>query len=255
MNKELIRQRFAKRLRGYRRYAVIQASMASELAGLICRDGDKPSFERVLEIGSGSGTFTEVLLERCEAGCYVANDLVPESGALARDAALRHGVRNFSFIAGDIERCRDLPDQLDLVASNATVQWLADTPSFFRRMSEVIRPGGLLAFSTFGRKNMLEISFLELRALNYYSLAELQDMAEPWFIAVELREEARKLDFRSPEEVLRHISRTGVNSLARETWTKTRHRRFVERYRSSFPAGSGVHLTYHPMFCIFRRKE
>ena len=255
VNKELIRQRFARRLRGYRRYAIIQGSMASKLAGMICGGSDRPSFEKILEIGSGSGAFTEALLARCQARHYVANDLVQQSSDLVRETALRHGVRDFSFIAGDIERYPVLPDQLDLAVSNATVQWLSDMPLFFRKMSEVVKPGGLLAFSTFGRRNMLEINSLEQHALNYYSLAELQDMAEPWFAVVQLREEVRKLDFRSPEEVLRHISRTGVNGLVRETWTKTRHRRFVERYRLSFSSGSGVHLTYHPLFCIFRRKE
>ena len=254
VNKELVRQRFARRLRGYRRHAVIQERMASELAELICGDGERVSFGRVLEFGSGSGAFTEALLSRCEALSYVANDLVGESSDLVRGIVLKHSVPGFSFIAGDIEHCRALPDRLDLAASNATVQWLADMRSFFMRMAEIVKPEGLLAFSTFGKRNMLEISSLEPHTLNYYSLSELEDMAAPFFSPTVLREEVRKLDFRSPEEVLRHISRTGVNGLVRESWTKTRHRSFVERYRSSFSSGSGVHLTYHPMFCVLRRK-
>ncbi|MCW8795576.1 MAG: malonyl-ACP O-methyltransferase BioC [Chlorobium sp.] len=254
LNKELIRQRFARRLSGYRRYAVIQESMASDLAGMICGNGVKPSFERVLEIGSGSGAFSEALLSRCYAGSYVANDLVRESGEIVSGIALKHGVREVSFIAGDIERCQGLPDRLDLAASNATVQWLVDLPSFFRKMSVALRPGGLLAFSTFGKRNMLEISSLEPHALNYYDLEELSGMADSLFTPITSHEEVRRLDFRSPEEVLRHISRTGVNGLSREKWTKTRHRRFVERYRSSYSSSSGVHLTYHPIFCVFKRK-
>lgn len=254
VNKELVRQRFARRLREYRRHAIIQESMAFELAGLICGDAEQFSFETVLEIGSGSGAFTEALLSRCHAESYTANDLVGESSELVRRIVLKHGVRDFSFITGDVELCRDLPGQLDLAASNATVQWLVDMPAFFNRMSELVRPGGLLAFSSFGRRNMLEISSLEPHALNYYTLSELEHMAKPLFSPIILREDLRKLDFRSPEEVLRHISRTGVNGLAREAWTKTRHRNFVNRYRSSFSSGSGVRLTYHPLFCVFRRK-
>ena len=254
VNKELIRQRFARRLRGYRRYAIIQESMAFKLAELVCGDSGSSSFARVLEIGSGSGAFTEALLARCAAGCYFANDLVGESSDLVRRIAVKYGVQDFSIIAGDIEHYQDLPGQQDLAASNATVQWLVDMPSFFMRMSEIVRPGGLLAFSTFGKRNMLEISSLEQHALNYYTLAELENMAQPLFSPVALHEEVRKLDFRSPEEVLRHISRTGVNGLARERWTKARHRSFIERYRSSFSSGSGVHLTYHPLLCVFQRK-
>ncbi len=255
VNKELIRQRFARRLSGYRRHAVIQESMASELAGLICGDSAKPSFESILEIGSGSGAFTEALLGRCEAGSYTANDLVPESSAHVREVVLKHGIDDFCFIPGDIERHSGLPEQVDLAASNATMQWLFDLPSFFMKMSEVVMPDGLFAFSTFGKRNMLEISSLEHHALNYYTLGELEKMASPWFMPEKMHETVRKLDFRSPEEVLRHISRTGVNALSRENWTKARHTSFVERYRASFPQGSGVHLTYHPLFCVFRRKK
>ncbi|UZJ40134.1 malonyl-ACP O-methyltransferase BioC [Prosthecochloris sp. SCSIO W1102] len=254
VNKELVRQRFARRLKEYRRHAIIQESMACELAELICGDKEPQLFGCILEIGSGSGAFTEALLGRCGAMSYVANDLVGESRELVRRIVSAHHVQEFSFIAADIEECERLPDKVDLAASNATVQWLTDMSSFFMKMSENVRPGGMLAFSTFGRRNMLEVGSLEPHALNYHSLAELEDMARPWFMPLVLHEDVRKLDFRSPEEVLRHISRTGVNGLARERWTKTRHRSFVERYRSSFPSGSGVHLTYHPLFCVFRRK-
>ena len=254
VNKELVRQRFARRLRGYRRHAIIQESMASELAELICKGAKRPSFGKVLEIGAGSGALTEALLSRCDIGSYYANDLVSESSELIRRIVLDHGVREYLFIAGDIEHCRDLPDQLDAAVSNATVQWLADMPAFFRKVSDIVKAGGLLAFSSFGKRNMLEIRSIEPHGLKYYPLSELEDMAKPFFAPLILREDVRKLDFRCPEEVLRHISRTGVNGLARERWTKTRHRSFVERYRSSFSSGSGVHLTYHPLFCVFRKK-
>ncbi len=254
VNKELVRQRFARRLREYRRHAVIQESMASELAGLICGDNGRPSFKTVLEIGSGSGAFTEALLSRCDTERYIANDLVGESSELVHRIVQKHGIQDFSFITGDVEYCEDFPGQLDLAASNATVQWLSDMPSFFTRMSGLLKPGGILAFSSFGLRNMLEISSLEPHSLNYFTLSELEEMAKPLFSPIVLHEDVRKLDFRSPEEVLRHISRTGVNGLSRGAWTKTRHRSFVDRYRSSFPSGSGVHLTYHPLFCVFRRK-
>ena len=99
VNKELIRQRFARRLRGYRRYAIIQESMAFKLAELVCGDSGSSSFAKVLEIGSGSGAFTEALLARCAAGCYFANDLVGESSDLVRRIAVKYGVQDFSFIA------------------------------------------------------------------------------------------------------------------------------------------------------------
>ena len=255
LNKELIRQRFARRLPEYRRHAIIQERMAAELAGLISPEKGGASFRKVLEIGAGSGAFTEALLRRCGVETYIANDLVAECSIVVGDIAHKHGVSEFAFLGGDIEHQEQLPGELDLVVSNATLQWLSDIPALFQQLSAALRPGGMLAFSTFGKRNMLEIDSIEHVSLGYYDLDELRDFARQWFEPVQCREEVRRLDFRSPEEVLRHISRTGVNGLAqRNPWTKSRHYRFVERYRSSFSSRTGVHLTYHPLFCVFRRK-
>ncbi len=255
LNKDLIRQRFARRLPGYRRYAIIQERMAVELADLISPGKSGGSFRKVLEIGAGSGAFTEAFLRRCSVERYIANDLVAECGSVVGDIARKHDVKTFDFIGGDIEEQKYLPENLDLVVSNATLQWLADIPALFQKLSACLRPGGMLAFSTFGKRNMLEIDSIEQVSLAYYDLEELKTFAREWFMPVECREEVRKLYFRSPEEVLRHISRTGVNGLVqRRPWTKSRHSRFVERYRSSFSSHTGVHLTYHPLFCVFRRK-
>jgi malonyl-CoA O-methyltransferase len=253
-DKKLVGSRFGRALHTYRRSAHMQRIMAGELLSMIERAGVPDHIERVLEFGSGSAILTSLLLERFSVDTYFANDLVAESRDFVMQAATGRLVGETIFLQGDIECIQPLPCDLDLVVSNATVQWLHDLESFFDRIAASLRPGGLLAFSTFSTGNMKEIAQLGEPSLSYRIPEEIVSLAGDRFEVVALAEEERRQEFASPEAVLRHIRETGVNGLSKQSWTRSHYKEFLNRYRASFPSGSGVYLTYHPVYCCFRRK-
>jgi malonyl-CoA O-methyltransferase len=228
--------------------------MARELVRMLEGIGCEEHFNRILEVGSGSGLLTGELLSVFDAGTYFANDLVDESSDYVREAATGRSVGETLFFQGDIESIENVPGELDLVVSNATVQWFDDLGGFFRKMSLSLKQGGLLAFSTFGTSNMMEIARLEDVALSYLTMEELRLLAADDFEIVVIREDFKRVEFVSPEAVLHHIRATGVNGLVRRAWTRSRYRQFVHDYRELFFSGSGVYLTYHPIYCCLRRK-
>ena len=254
IDKHLVRERFCRTLQSYGRHAVVQKAMAEELADIICCEEPGQSFERVLEVGSGSGAFMAELLSRCPVKTYYANDLVEESRFSLQAVLDRHPVDEFHFLAGDIERQKLLPSALDLVASNATLQWLDDLDGFFRTMSDHLKPGGMLAFSTFGTSNMREISAIEGVGLSYHTLGELELLAGRYFDLTVSREEHTRMEFSSPEAMLHHVRQTGVNGLLRRSWTKSRYLHFIEEYRRLFSCENGVYLTYHPLYCCLKKR-
>ncbi|NTW69727.1 MAG: malonyl-ACP O-methyltransferase BioC [Chlorobiaceae bacterium] len=253
IDKPLVRERFERRLGSYASHAVVQKAMARELAEMICRNSASSAFNRVLEVGSGSGAFTAELLSRSAVKEYYANDLVEESRACLEGVLALFPVELFHFLSGDIEHCDALPQELDLVASNATLQWLEDLDLFFRRISDHLLPGGMLAFTTFSTRNMQEISTIEGGGLGYYSIKELEMSARRYFDVVTIREEDVRMEFPTPEAVLHHIRQTGVNGLHRRLWTKSRYQHFLDRYRHSFSCENGVYLTYHPVYCCLKK--
>ncbi|MFZ4523961.1 MAG: malonyl-ACP O-methyltransferase BioC [Chlorobium sp.] len=255
IDKHLVRERFCSTLKSYGDHAVVQKAMARELAEMICRSGPQQSFGRALEVGSGSGALMAELLSRCTVEAYYANDLVEESRHCLLEVLDRFPVQEFHFLAGDIEQLEGLPSELDLVASNATLQWLDDLDSFFCNMAARLKPGGILAFSTFGTSNMQEISAIEGVGLSYHTLGELEQLAGKYFELTVSREEVQQLEFSSPEAVLHHIRRTGVNGIRRRSWTKSRYRNFIEQYRRLFSCEKGVYLTYHPVCCCMKKRE
>ena len=254
IDKELVRERFRRTLRSYGNNAAVQNTMAVELSAMICQEEPCRAFDRVLEVGSGSGLLMAELLCRCTVKSYYANDLVEESLECLRSVLDRFPVEEFHFLPGDIECLDVLPSALDLVVSSATLQWLDDLDDFFRKISDHLRPGGILAFTTFGTSNMQEIATIEDVGLDYHSLRELEILAGRYFELTVVREEELRMEFSSPEAVLHHIRQTGVNGLLRHAWTKSRYRHFVAEYRRLFSCENGVYLTYHPVYCCLKKR-
>lgn len=255
IDKQLVRRRFRRALPTYAGHAEVQRRMAARLVAMLENAGAARHLGRVFEFGCGSAMLTALLFERHSADAFFANDLVAESRAFVEQAVAGRNAGRLEFLPGDVEQLDPLPANLDLAVSNATVQWLHDPAQFFERLAASMKPGGLVLFSTFGMENMREIAALAEAALPYRSIGEIAALASGSFELVEIEDEIVRQEFDTPEAVLRHIRETGVNGVSSRAWTRSHYLDFLQRYRAAYPAGSGVSLTWHPVYCCFRRKK
>ena len=255
IEKALVAERFRRTLASYSHHAVVQQAMATELVAMLQTLMPEQRFQQVLEVGSGTGMLMEQLLLHYHVKRYYANDLVRESTHLLRTVQHRCQLNDFHFLEGDIEALQELPEQLDLVISNATIQWLHDLPAFFSRMKRVLQPNGVMACTTFGNRNLHEIATVTGVGLHYHSLVEIERVASQFFTVVKIVEEERQLEFPSPEQAFHHLRQTGVNGIVRQRWTKSHYHQMIERYRLLFSTNNGVTLTYHPMYLVMVRGE
>lgn len=247
LDKELIKKRFARSLKTYAEHALVQKATAERLLfELSTISGDK--FERIFEIGCGSGIMTRQIAKIFEYKNFYLNDLVDEC------AKLSSKYPNTEFIGGDIENIPALPKNLDLIISNATFQWLDHLPSVLEKLAGILKPDGVLAFSTFGPRNACEITELTGKALNYLSAPELKNTVEKHFEISCYHENIRKVHFETPMDVLRHLQKTGVTAVSKQIWTKSDLQNFIKRYIEDNKTESGVSLTYHPIIIIAEKK-
>lgn len=251
IHKDRVHTSFLKSLYSYNQHATVQTEMAEELVYAL-RTLKKMRCETVLEIGCGTGMFTERLLKSFQIEHLYVNDLVPEYAPVIAEIVKQHSQGSLTFLGGDIETLPNLPESLDLIVSNATFQWLEDMRGFVLKMKNLLNPGGVLAFSTFGPENLREIRMLTGNSLDYLPHEEIQRFLEKHFQIIACSEQIRPLNFSSPHEVLKHLSLTGVNGLSGQQWTKSALRRFEQTYRDSFGTNHSVPLTYHPILCIVR---
>ena len=153
INKELIKKRFSKCITTYDENAKIQKRMAEKLFSLVERN----DFDKILEIGCGTGLLTKIAIEKLNFRTYTANDIVGDCKDLIKQLS-----PEIKFIQADIENIiKDSNNKYDLIISNAVFQWIEDIEGFISTLYEKLEPNGVLLFSTFGLENFREISFVK----------------------------------------------------------------------------------------------
>lgn len=98
---------------------------------------------RWLDLGCGTGYFSRVLASRFPTGEGVALDIAE---GMLRHASPLGGARH--FVAGDAECLPFGNESQDLVFSSLALQWCEDFAAVLNEAKRVLRPGGVLAFSS-----------------------------------------------------------------------------------------------------------
>lgn len=148
-----VRHAFGRAADSYEEHAVLQAEVALRLRERL--DGEDFVPQRVLDVGCGPGAGTAALRERFPRADVLALDLaLPMLRAAARHAGEPPA---FARVAGDAQALPIADASVDLVHSNLCLQWCEDPGLALAEFRRVLRPGGLLLFSTFGPDTLKEL--------------------------------------------------------------------------------------------------
>lgn len=147
------RRTFGRAADGYDEAAVLQHEIGQRMLERL--DYVKLQPRRILDIGCGTGLATAGLLTRYPKAEVVALDFALPMLAHAR----RRGrwLRRPRCLCADLDQLPLTPQSVDLVFSNAALQWSVDPAAAIAEMHRVLRPGGLLMFSSFGPDTLQEL--------------------------------------------------------------------------------------------------
>ncbi|OBX11202.1 hypothetical protein QV09_03505 [Gallibacterium salpingitidis] len=245
INKQQIKNCFAAAQASYPQYAIAQQQINQRLITLLAKSGVK-HFDRVFEIGCGTGDLTDRLLNYATIEHFYLNDLY-QSEVITQ---LLQQQPQIMFIAGDIEQL-SLSEKFDLIASASTVQWLEDKPQFLQRCAAQLKADGTLLFNSFASDNLSEIRELTGIGLVYPQVEQWQQWLKASFTIQHLSVETIQLSFPSPLAVLQHLRNTGVTAIQKQFWTKQKLQRFIAEYQDRFSNKNGqVSLTYRPLYVV-----
>jgi malonyl-CoA O-methyltransferase len=248
LKKELIKNNFTKCCSSYNDNALTQKYMATVLVDLLIRN-NMTSFEQTLEIGAGTGVLTKEIKNLLKIKNYFANDIIENY----HDYILKE-IPQAKFYDGDIEEVR-LEESFDLIISNASLQWLEDTQSFFEKIAKHTNENGLFAFSTFNNDNMPEIKDIFDVSLDYFNKTELIALLEPYYQIIAYKEEKKILSFDNCLSVLKHLKLTGTNSIKTLFLSKRILKEKEEFYKSLHSNNYGkLKLTYSPLWFLCKRR-
>ena len=112
--------------------------------------------ETVLDAGCGSGSVTFDLLERLPHGRIYAVDSSPEMIAKISRAIHERGITNVTPIRAGLTDF-ELPEQVDVVFSNAVLHWIPDDDALFSCLLRATKPGGRFRAQCGGGNNIVRL--------------------------------------------------------------------------------------------------
>jgi len=167
-----VRRSFDRAAAGYDESAVLQAEVRAQLLGRLDYVSLEPSV--VLDVGCGTGHSSRALKDRYPRAQVLALDL---SEGMLREARQRQSWRRkFARVCGDAARLPLAGGSVDLVFSNLTLQWCTDLDAAFAEFRRVLRPRGLLNFTTFGPDTLFELREAWARADGHRHVSDFADM-------------------------------------------------------------------------------
>lgn len=248
MDKEIIARNFSRCACFYDRYANVQNKSGLEILNQMpgC------NFNRVLEIGCGTGNYTRLLKHKFKKARITALDISAKMLEVARGKIKD---KNIEFITADAESADFANDTFDLITSNACFQWFQDLEAALKKYKSLLKKGGLISFSIFGPLSFWELNVslksvikdVSIAANNFINSDKINRALGKTFADARIKEMIYQESFGSIMELLNKIKYTGVRGdSAKVHLSRKDIKRLEEAYLNKFQR---IRATYQILFC------
>jgi malonyl-CoA O-methyltransferase len=161
-NKQLVARSFGQAAAHYDDVAILQRQTGDELLDRLSLVTLQP--KRVLDLGVGTGRNLSLLAKRYPKAQLLAVDIAPAMLQQARQSYHQaQGLKRWlpdnnrpMYVAGDADQLPLADNSVDLVFANLALQW-CDPRMSFAEIQRVLRPDGLLMFTTLGPDTLYEL--------------------------------------------------------------------------------------------------
>jgi len=248
LDKQQMRGAFNRAAAHYDKAARLQREVAAQLLERLEVIRVQP--QTILDIGCGTGYLCEALARRYRSarvfGLDIAEAMVRQArlaraGIAARVQTTLGIAAARDFLCGDAEALPLADASVDMVLSNLTLQW-CDARRVFAEVLRVLRPGGVLMFSTFGPDTLKELraawravdgdvhvhDFIDMHDIGDWMLAD--GFADPVLDVERLR-----LTYRDVTMLLRELKQLGAHNVASSRNRALTGRERFERFRAAYP--------------------
>lgn len=239
IDKSQARRAFSRAAGDYDESAVLQREINERMADRLKYVRLQP--ERVIDIGCGTGVACDLLLKR-----YPKSELVALDFALPMvELATRRGrwLRHPKGVCADMEQLPLQSSSVDLIYSNVALQWCTNLEETFREFRRVLRPEGLLMFSTFGPDTLREIreAWAEVDGDSHVSpFADMHDIGDALvkagFADPVMDAEWMTLTYENVDRLMRDIKAIGAHNVTSERSRGLTGKARMNRFRDAYEA-------------------
>jgi malonyl-CoA O-methyltransferase len=148
-----VRRHFGRAATSYERHDALQREVGDALLERLGFYLETPL--RVVDVGAGTGRGTALLKQKYPKAEVIALDLALP---MLR-AAKQHNswLKPFMRVCAEATHLPLADHSVDVLYSNLCFQWVDDLPALFGECMRVLKPGGFLAFSSFGPDTLKEL--------------------------------------------------------------------------------------------------
>ncbi|WP_444994971.1 malonyl-ACP O-methyltransferase BioC [Aliikangiella sp. IMCC44359] len=172
LQKRLIADSFSQAATTYDAAAFLQQEVASRVFERLEYMRIKP--KAILDVGCGTGFCSRHLRSKFSGAKVTGVDIAP--GMIEQAKKQQRLFRKIDYQVADVDELPFKNNQFDLVFSSLTVQWLPDLKQTFKELNRVLKPGGLLIFSTLGPDTLTELKQSWQAVDDYVHVNEFIDM-------------------------------------------------------------------------------
>lgn len=153
LDARVVRRAFDRAAAGYERNAGLQHEVADELLERLAGVRIEP--RTVVDLGCGTGHASRALARMHPGARVYGVDFAP--GMLRAFARGWWPRRRPIPLCADLARLPFDDASVDLLFSSLAFQWIDDLPALFAELRRVLRPEGVLMFSSFGPDTLMEL--------------------------------------------------------------------------------------------------
>ena len=153
IDKKLIAESFSRAAKTYDAFAFLQKEVASRTFERLSYMNVKP--KKILDAGCGTGLCSRQLRDDFSRAKICAVDLAPGMIELAKTD--QKTFKKIDYQVADIDSLPYEDNTFDIVFSSLTIQWVPNLGKTFSELNRVLKPGGLIIFSTLGPDTLYEL--------------------------------------------------------------------------------------------------
>lgn len=248
IDKRQVKASFDQSASRYDDVAVLQREVARRLIERLDYIRFRP--ELILDIGCGTGGNSQALMQVYPKSHIISADL--STGMV--DYAKRHAsrwkrwTRRQRFVAADMENLPFADASVDMIFSNLTVQWCNDLEQVFRECRRVLKPGGMMMYSTLGPDTLKELRYSWQQADEFVHVNNFIDMHDVGdaMVRAQLAEPVMDMEYFT-------LTYAEVNQLMRELKILGAHN--INAGRAHGLTGKGAYQRMCQAYEVYRRDD
>jgi len=262
VDKIRLQHNFGRQAARYDQFAVVQRRLAEILVESLLNSGQ--SFDRILEIGCGTGYLTGLLRRAFPQARLTALDLAPAAVQAAQARLADTGGIDWLIADGE----QEVPGCFDLLTSSSVFQWFSQPAQACQRYFQALRPGGVLAFATLGPLTFQELaqSFVQagklwpelpvpdIPARHFADGQDWQEfMVQAGFQDIGRRQEVWPEVYADLWAFLRAVRGMGATSTRPQFLPRRLLAAMAAYYHDNFSRPGGIQVTYEVMWLQGRK--